>query len=167
VSEQYRPSGRKETPEEYRRRKAASAGPSVETTFVENLLTGIWNLIKWLFGKKGGSGSGRSAQLKALGENWGNVEMHLMQPGAHMLAVSEGDKLLDQALKLSGVSGETMGERLKGSEKLFGQDLYQRIWEAHKLRNVLAHEVGAAADKQQAQWAVSIFREALTKLGVL
>ncbi|HUC20137.1 MAG TPA: hypothetical protein VMR98_01420, partial [Candidatus Polarisedimenticolaceae bacterium] len=53
-------------------------------------------------------------------------------------AVSEADKLLDYALKHSGVSGDTMGARLKHSGQRF--DDIDAIWRAHKLRNALAHE---------------------------
>jgi hypothetical protein len=52
----------------------------------------------------------------------------------------ESDKLLDHALKMSGTKGNTMGERLKSAKNRFDRDSYHRVWEAHKLRNRIAHE---------------------------
>ena len=55
----------------------------------------------------------------------------------------EIDKLLDYTFKKSGVKGETMGERLKNAKKYFKYQDYQKIWDAHKARNNLAHEINA------------------------
>src|SRR3989344_8487140 len=55
----------------------------------------------------------------------------------------EIDKLLDYSFKKSGVRGKTLGERLKNAKAKFNYSDYQNIWEAHKVRNVLAHEVNA------------------------
>lgn len=54
----------------------------------------------------------------------------------------ELDKLMDFYLKNSGLKGETMGERLKNARKLFSRNDYNEIWEAHKMRNKLVHEIG-------------------------
>lgn len=105
--------------------------------------------------------------LRELGSSWENVEMHLMQPATMVLAVSEADKIVDSALRISGVAGATMGERLKAAENKFSPDAYQRLWHAHKLRNTLAHEVGASANPSEAKEAVKTFRDALYSLGVL
>lgn len=78
------------------------------------------------------------------------------------IALMEADKLLDYVLTQYGIPGDTLGDRLKnakesivGKEIKKGQkvsnsewnkrkrnkDLYNKIWEAHKLRNKLAHEL--------------------------
>lgn len=54
--------------------------------------------------------------------------------------VVETDKSLDFAMKNLRVEGDTMGDRLKNANKLFNKALYNKIWEAHKLRNKIAHE---------------------------
>ncbi|MEP7103629.1 MAG: hypothetical protein ABI721_02900 [Candidatus Dojkabacteria bacterium] len=57
-------------------------------------------------------------------------------------AVFEADKLLDFVLKSKKVKGETLGERLKNAKHLFRNNTsYNTIWEVHKLRNKLAHEM--------------------------
>jgi len=83
------------------------------------------------------------------------------------LSVSEADKLIDAAFLTMGFSGQSMGERLKASEKWFPADLYQEIWQAHKLRNTLAHEVGVVASQSEAKQAVGSIRKALYHLKIL
>lgn len=56
-------------------------------------------------------------------------------------AVIEADKLLDFVLKSKRVKGSTLGERLKNSKKMFKTSAYNRVWEVHKLRNRIAHEM--------------------------
>jgi hypothetical protein len=83
-------------------------------------------------------------------------------------AVSEADKLFDQALRQSGVSGDTMGERLKSAKSRFpNHSTYDGIWRAHKLRNALAHEVGFDLVASQAKEALRDFERGLKDLGVL
>ena len=55
-------------------------------------------------------------------------------------ALLEADKLLDLGLKDKKTKGETMGERLKSAKNLFDNNLYNEIWQAHKLRNQMVHE---------------------------
>ncbi len=53
----------------------------------------------------------------------------------------QADKLLDFVLKNKKVKGDTLGERLKNSKTFFNKADYNLIWEAHKMRNVLVHEI--------------------------
>jgi hypothetical protein len=52
----------------------------------------------------------------------------------------DADKLLEYAFKMSGLAGDTMGEKLKRAENLYEPNLYNKIWDAHKVRNQIAHE---------------------------
>ncbi|MEO6729481.1 MAG: hypothetical protein ABIM99_06190 [Candidatus Dojkabacteria bacterium] len=61
-------------------------------------------------------------------------------------AVIEADKLLDYVLKSKKVKGETLGDRLKSSKNLFSTSSYNKVWEVHKLRNRLAHEMNFNPD---------------------
>lgn len=94
------------------------------------------------------------------------VERHLLQETTKGLAVTEADKLLDASLQVRGLAGESMAERLKAAQSLFSPSLYQEIWEAHKLRNSLAHEVGATVTSSQALKAVQTIRQALYHLNI-
>ena len=138
-----------------------------EQAFIEGILHIIVQVFKMLFGKKGGAKTGTAAQLRQLGESWEQVELYVLQSPTYHLAVSEGDKILDAALKIKGLPGTTMADRLRAGQTLFAPDLYNQIWSAHKLRNTLAHEVGASADSGEVRAAVGTFRSALYQLGVL
>lgn len=87
-------------------------------------------------------------------------------PQSYQMAVVEGDKLLDKAMMEMGISGKTMGERLKkcGKEK-FSQ--LNAVWNAHKLRNQIAHESGFRLEYHQARHALTIYKQALKDLGAI
>ena len=76
-------------------------------------------------------------------------------------AILDADKLLDFALKKNGFEG-SLGEKLKKSGPRFS-DL-NGLWNAHKLRNRIAHELGDI-DKNEAKKALSQFKRALNDLG--
>ena len=137
---------------------------SPEQVFVETIIKGLGQLFRLLFRRKQTVDSAALAKIRV---HWSDVEAHLAQESTRALAVSEADKLLDAALQVHKVAGSTMGERLKSAENLFSHSLYQRIWDAHKLRNHLAHEMGATVSAAEAQQAVGAFREAMGNLGVL
>lgn len=155
---------------EYRgskKRSRQSETPS-EVAFVEGILIAIFELLRMLFngfggGSKVSSGVGRT-QIR---DGWERVELHVLQDATAALAISEADKLVDAAFQTVGIRGTTMGERLKNAESRLSGGLYQRVWEAHKLRNALAHEVGVQVSAAEAKQAVATFREALYKLGIL
>ncbi len=50
------------------------------------------------------------------------------------------DSLLSQSLKLYYKNSESCGTNLKKAKELFNRDEYNKIWEAHKLRNQIVHE---------------------------
>jgi len=79
-------------------------------------------------------------------------------------AIVEADKLMDLVLKKK-VSGDDMGGRLRNAKGLFTADGYNRVWEAHKLRNRLVHEVGVEVPLERARAAVSGFAKGFRDLG--
>lgn len=84
---------------------------------------------------------------------------------SYALAVLNADKLLDKALRDRGTKGKTMGERLKTVSEKFSDR--NAVWQAHKLRNRLSHEVDVAVNYQQAKQALRSFRQALKDLGAI
>jgi hypothetical protein len=68
---------------------------------------------------------------------WEDIEK--MEP---KMAIIEADKLVDVILKKAGITGNTMAERLRRVQKLVQRPIYSDMWEAHKLRNHIVHEVG-------------------------
>lgn len=84
---------------------------------------------------------------------------------SYHLAILNADILVDQALRESGIDGETMGERLKNCTAKFS-DL-NGLWSAHKLRNRIAHESDVNVTYDEARFAMSNFKKALKELGAI
>lgn len=87
------------------------------------------------------------------------VEAMLKSNNIHELrqAVFEADKLVDQVLRAKNYRGETMGERLKSAREYIDRNVYDGIWQGHKVRNQLAHE-------HQVQLSTSELKQAVEKL---
>lgn len=77
-------------------------------------------------------------------------------------AVLDADKLLDYALMRQGFEG-SLGDKLKKAGYRFS-DL-NGLWEAHRLRNRIAHELGDKLDMQEAKGVLVQFKKALNDLG--
>lgn len=100
---------------------------------------------------------------------WATIEA-MANTGGNGLrqAINEADKLFDHILRQQGLSGTTMGDRLKSARPRFSdREAYDHIWRAHKLRNALAHEVGFDLVPSQAKEALADFETGLKTLGAL
>lgn len=88
-------------------------------------------------------------------------------PNDWKLAIIEADIILEDALKQKGYPGASLGERLKSisSEQL---NSLQDAWEAHKIRNRIAHD-GAdfVLTKRIAQETITRYQKVFSELGVL
>lgn len=84
------------------------------------------------------------------------------EPMTYQMSILEADKLLDQALKEKGFSGDTMGERLKNANSSFTKR--NCVWAAHKLRNSIAHESDVKISYREARGALACYRRALKDL---
>lgn len=102
-----------------------------------------------------------------LAKEWGRVEQLTAtgRPSAFKEAVITGDKLLDYALTQVS-SGETMGERLKNASDAFSHDVYQGLWDAHKMRNALVHETDFDLTVLVARDVLGKFERGFESLGV-
>lgn len=98
---------------------------------------------------------------------WHEVEQHLKKGGpTHFRqAIIEADKLVDYVLQQLGVSGESMGERLRQAQPRFTD--YQGIWDAHKTRNQVVHEMNKDVLSFETKSALKKFHAALKDLGAL
>lgn len=72
------------------------------------------------------------------------------------LAILEADKLLDELVTKLGYPGENLGERLRAVEPADFKTL-QQAWEAHKVRNRLAHEHGFKLSHREAKRVIELF----------
>ena len=80
-------------------------------------------------------------------------------------AIFEADKLLNYVLQQRQVAGSNLGERLRNSRSLFGN--VDVAWQAHKVRNELAHNIDARLTRLQVERTIDNFRRALKQLGAL
>jgi hypothetical protein len=82
------------------------------------------------------------------------------------MMVIEADALADKALKIFGARGETMGERIKF---ISGPDFKstEDLWEAHKMRNQIAHGDSAGIVYSDAVYAINKFEKALVELEMI
>ncbi len=74
-------------------------------------------------------------------KKWQKVEEHAssQNPNEWRLAIIEADIMLDELLNALGYRGDSIGEKLKTIEKSDFLTL-DFAWEAHKVRNAIAHE---------------------------
>jgi len=87
-------------------------------------------------------------------------------PNDWKLAIIEADIILDDVLKQQGYAGNSLGERLKSISPNQLESL-QDAWEAHKIRNRIAHE-GAdfVLTKRLAQETVTKYQRVFAEFGV-
>lgn len=78
-------------------------------------------------------------------------------------AVMEADALVDYVLRQRGIAGESMSERLQNA-RWAGSKLIDKVFDAHRLRNELAHTPGYSMTSVQAEKALFAFRDFLKEL---
>lgn len=99
---------------------------------------------------------------------WAEVmrKIESQNPSDWNLAVIQADAILDNLFRAMGLFGETMGDRLKQLDrsKLHSLD---DVWEAHKLRNRIAHATDRVFSREEARRAVNLYANALEELQYL
>ena len=101
----------------------------------------------------------KAASVPEQNEDWLRVLKHLESenPAEWKLAILEADKMLDELVKTLQPHGENLGERLKSIEPS-DFDTLQDAWEAHKVRNQIAHEANFTLTKHQTLQTIGRFR---------
>ena len=124
-------------------------------------------ILDFLFGIKNKNRVISESTRNNIYRDWKSIEVLLSQKSPSQLrqALITADKCLDNALR-DICEGETMGERLKNSQNMFQKDLYNKIWEAHKIRNNIVHEAGYEPPYFVVTKAVDDLKEGLSSLGV-
>ncbi len=86
---------------------------------------------------------------KAANTRWAHIEELLKSgtPSDRRQAIIEADIMLDDTLTKAGYQGDTVGDKLKAIHPSNLSTL-QNAWEAHKVRNQIAHD-GSAFDLSQ------------------
>lgn len=81
------------------------------------------------------------------------------------LAVIEADKLADAVLKKANISGSSMADRIRKTESMVTHSVYQGMWDAHKLRNSLVHDVDLVVNFNEINLALIKIKKYLIELG--
>ena len=125
------------------------------------------NLVKALFKLLLGKKEVSSRVVSMVAKDWQEIEILLKgdSPSQLKQALIFADRSLDSALK-DLVDGQTMGDRLKNAKNLFHPQSYDKIWQAHKLRNSLVHESGFEAQGFIIKSAAKSLKDGLTGLGI-
>lgn len=148
----------------------------IEVRILLGILKGIYWLIILPFGLLRPSKTATkpkpnvvSLDTSDISKRWGDIETTVGLGGASHFAsaIVSADKLVDHVLKLKGFNGETMGERLKSAQNSLSPRVYNGLWNAHKLRNSLVHEVHSEVMSFQVKEALGQFKDALIELGGL
>jgi uncharacterized membrane protein YraQ (UPF0718 family) len=99
--------------------------------------------------------------------SWATAQQHFFSGNQNDLkmAIVEADNILNDALRYAGIEGTSLGERLKNIKRNQIPNL-QEIWDAHKLRNEIAHGSNFSLKRDTAERALETYRTALENLGV-
>lgn len=100
---------------------------------------------------------------------WNDVQMHIAEnsPTSWRLAIIEADILLEETLSNAGYVGATIGDKLKGANHAAFTSI-QDAWEAHKVRNMIAHEGGDfILTKRMAQETIMRYERVFREFGVV
>lgn len=97
---------------------------------------------------------------------WEIIQGHLnsQNQAEWKLAIIEADSILDNILKEVGYEGETLADRLKAAGD--GETM-QQAWEAHKVRNMIAHEGGTELTHREAKRVVGLYENIFKKFGYI
>jgi hypothetical protein len=129
---------------------------------------GIFNL----FFRKPAPSEGRLSALdrEKAQEHWHWVDdqLKLGRPNSLKLAIIEADKIVDESLKIIYPGRQDLAERLKlAQEKFVNRQVYEDLWYAHKIRNMIVHETSYDLPTFEAKNVIEKYRQALTELGML
>ncbi len=78
-------------------------------------------------------------------------------------AIIKLDNLLSKSLQLYFNNDSSCGENLKSAERIFRKREYNRLWEAHKIRNKVVHD-DYAVTKEEAREALQIYKLSVNKI---
>ena len=96
---------------------------------------------------------------------WQRINDHIESenPSDWRLAILEADVVLDEMLQKMGYHGETMGDRLKNVE-VSDFTTIELAWEAHKIRNRIAHSGGDfMVTQREARRVIELYRQVFSE----
>lgn len=107
---------------------------------------------------------GKEKMAKKWKEIEGRANSHIESD--RKISVIEADKFIDDLFKKIGFRGRDMGERLKSINPNQISNINE-IWQAHKIRNNLAHDPHFKLERSDAELVIKTYNNTLKELGVL
>ncbi|PIR46616.1 MAG: hypothetical protein COV07_03305 [Candidatus Vogelbacteria bacterium CG10_big_fil_rev_8_21_14_0_10_45_14] len=87
-------------------------------------------------------------------------------PAEWKIAILEADKMLEALVYQLGFEGDSLGERLRNADTSRMTTL-ESAWEAHKIRNRVAHEPRHVLTKREARRALTQYEAVLHEFGIV
>ena len=114
-----------------------------------------------------GRGKSRQLDVERYRTSWLTIERQLVkgEESSCHIVILNADKLLDQALRQNGFKGDTMGARMKAATNSWTNA--NNVWNAHKLRNRIAHETDVKVGYDNARRALGAFKQGLKDMGAI
>jgi hypothetical protein len=107
----------------------------------------------------------RTLKVEHFQKKWQELQTNLRDKTMWADAITNADKLLDEALKKKRLGGKSMGERLVAAQRVFTDN--DGVWFGHKLRTKLDTEPDAKLKEADVKEALVGIRQALKDLGAL
>ena len=139
---------------------------TIEQKIISGFFRGIWWLLTLPFKGLKKKEKFDTADRKYLIARKREIE-ELLPTGDHFKlrhAVLEADKLLDWVLKKSNYRGATFADRLRSAKKNIPPEVYNSIWQAHKIRNQLVHETEKEISQESLHQAVKKYFRYLSRI---
>ena len=96
---------------------------------------------------------------------WNDILLESKDGKTRPMSIVHADKLLDEALRCLGCSGDTFAERLVCVKNRLSQK--DALWAAHKMRNKIVHETLYEPTPADVNQALKGYQRAFKDLGVL
>jgi hypothetical protein len=85
----------------------------------------------------------------------------------HRLAILEADIMLNELLDVLGYKGETMADKMRGVDRISFNTI-DLAWEAHKIRNKVAHEGTAhPVSAREARRVIALYERVLKEFNYI
>ncbi|MEK7627959.1 MAG: hypothetical protein AAB421_00880 [Patescibacteria group bacterium] len=121
----------------------------------------IWNA--------GVTAGGESAVQEKTNARWQMIVEHVNteNPNDWRQAILEADIMLDELITAQGYHGDSMGDKMKQIERSDFNTI-DLAWEAHKIRNRIAHEGSAhSLNSREARRVVSLYEQAFREFEII